>query len=85
MKKRRYDTAFAFYQGDTSSGEALDLVKQAVGDTEVRIHGVQFFYKSEDSILETLAEEYDGTFEYVRESVVPDEDPIDLLKELDNE
>ena len=79
------DDAFAFYQGDTSSGEALDLVKQAVGDTEVRIHGVQFFYKSEDSILETLAEEYDGTFEYVRESVVPDEDPIDLLKELDNE
>ena len=79
------DDAFAYYQGDTSSDEALALVREAVGDRPVRIHGVQFFYKSDQSILETLANQYDGTFEFVRESVIPDEDPIDLLEELGGE
>lgn len=79
------DDAFAFHQGDTDAKAALDLVKQALGDKAVRVHGVQFFYRSEKSILETLADEYDGTFEFVRENVVPNADPIDLLEELGGE
>jgi hypothetical protein len=79
------DDSFGFYQGDTTSSDALDLVKQAIGEADVRVHGVQFFYRSDQSILETVANQYDGTFEFVRESVVPDEDPIDLLEELGNE
>lgn len=79
------DDAFAFHQGDTTSKDALDLVKKALGDKDVRVHGVQFFYRSDQSILETLANEYDGTFEFVRENVVPNADPIDLLEELGGE
>ncbi|MFK7788069.1 MAG: hypothetical protein AB8C95_01080, partial [Phycisphaeraceae bacterium] len=79
------DDAFAFSQGDTKPGEALTLVKEAIGDAKVRVHGVQFFYRSEQNILETLANQYDGTYEFVRERVVPNADPIDLLEELGNE
>ena len=79
------DDSFAFNQGDTTASEALDLVKQAIGDKDVRVHGVQFFYRSQESILETLANQYDGTYEFVRESVVPNADPIDLLEELGGE
>lgn len=79
------DDAFAFHQGDTTASDALNLVKQAIGDKPVRVHGVQFFYRSDKSILETLANQYDGTFEFVRENVVPNADPIDLLEELGSE
>jgi hypothetical protein len=79
------DDAFAMKQGDTTGSEALALVKQALGDSTARVHGVQFFYRSDDSVLETLANQTKGTFEFVRERVVPDADPIDLLEELGGE
>ncbi|MEM9347543.1 MAG: FHA domain-containing protein [Planctomycetota bacterium] len=76
------DDAFAAHQGDTSPDQALDLVKQALGDSDARVHGVQFFYRSDNSILKTLADQTKGTFEFVRDRVSPDADPIDLLEEL---
>ncbi|MEM9110343.1 MAG: FHA domain-containing protein [Planctomycetota bacterium] len=76
------DNAFAAHQGDTTPEQALSLVKQALGDSEARVHGVQFFYRGDNSVLETLANQTDGTFEFVRGRVAPDADPIDLLEEL---
>lgn len=78
------DNAFAIYEGGATSAEALDLVNQAIGDDDVRVHGVQFFYRGDDSVLETLANQTKGTFEFVRERVVPDAEPIDLLEELED-
>jgi hypothetical protein len=79
------DDAFAFTQGDSTAEQALTLVKDALGESDARIHGVQFFYRSDNSVLETLANETRGTYEFVRESVVPNADPIDLLEELGGE
>lgn len=79
------DDAFAMHAGGTTSAQAIDLVTQAIGDNNVRVHGVQFFYRSDNSVLEALANQTDGTFEFVREHIVPDSDPIDLLEELGGE
>lgn len=79
------DDAFAMHAAGVTTPQAIDLVTQALGDNKVRIHGVQFFYRGENNILETLAEQTDGTFEFVRERVVPDSEPIDLLEELGGE
>lgn len=79
------DKSFGRYAGDTTPQQAVDLVKQVVGKSDVRLHGVQFFYRDEQSALETLATQYKGTFEFVKEDVVPGSDPIDLLEELGGE
>lgn len=79
------DDAFALSAGSTTAEQALARVRKSLGDSGVRVHGVQFFYRGDDSVLETLANETDGTFEFVRERVVPDAEPIDLLEELGGE
>ena len=79
------DDAFAKHKGDTTAQQAIEIVKQTIGEQDVRVHGVQFFYRSDQSILETLANQYKGTYEFVRERIVPDSDPIDLLEELGGE
>ncbi|MBX2850440.1 MAG: hypothetical protein KTR15_01695 [Phycisphaeraceae bacterium] len=80
------DDAFAFAQGDSTPQHAMGLVKAALGESDARVHGVQFFYRSDSSVLETLANETKGgTFEFVRERVVPNADPIDLLEEIGGE
>ena len=79
------DDAFAMYAGGTTAPQAIDLVTQALGDNQVRVHGVQFFYRGDNNVLETLANQTSGTFEFVSERVVPDADPIDLLEELGGE
>lgn len=79
------DDAFALTQGDSTAQQAMELVKAALGESDARVHGVQFFYRNDDSLLETLANETKGTFEFVRERVVPNADPIDLLEELGGE
>lgn len=77
------DESFARFAGDTTRDRAVQLIQDSLGETKVRLHGVQFFYRDEGGVLETLANKYDGTFEFVKEDVVPDADPIDLLEELD--
>lgn len=80
------DDAIAMHKGGgTTAEQSIDLVKQSVGESDVRVHGVQFFYRGERNVLETLANQTKGTFEFVRERVVPDGDPIDLLEELEGE
>ncbi|MGB0768361.1 MAG: hypothetical protein ACPGYV_11710, partial [Phycisphaeraceae bacterium] len=79
------DEAFAYFAGSTTEDEALGLVTDALGDDAPRVHGVQFFYRHQDSVLETLANRFDGTFEFVKEQVAPDGQPIDLLEELEQE
>lgn len=77
--------SFAMYKGGSTAEQSLELVNQAIGESDVRVHGVQFFYRGDDSVLETLANQTKGTFEFVRERVVPDAEPIDLLEELGGE
>ena len=79
------DESFAYFAGDTTSEQAQALVTDAIGTSDVRVHGVQFFYRDQGSVLETLSNRYEGTFEFVREKITPDGDPIDLLKELGGE
>jgi hypothetical protein len=79
------DESFARFAGDTTRDQAVKLVNNAIGDTDVKLHGVQFFYRDEGGVLETLANQHGGTFEFVKEDVVPEGDPIDLLEELDKE
>lgn len=40
---------------------------------------------SEQSIRQACANQYDGTYECVRENIAPNADPIDLLEELGGE
>lgn len=77
------DESFARYAGDTTRDEAVKLVTDALGDTKVRLHGVQFFYRDAGGVLETLANRYDGTFEFVKENAAPAGDTLDLLNELE--
>ena len=77
------DESFARFAGDTTRDEAVKLVVDALGQAKVKIHGVQFFYRDAGGVLETLSNRYSGTFEFVKEDVVPDANPIDLLQELD--
>ncbi|MFN3167829.1 MAG: FHA domain-containing protein [Phycisphaeraceae bacterium] len=77
------DESFARFAGDTTRDQAVKLVTDALGQADVKLHGVQFFYRDEGGVLETLANQYGGTFEFVKEDVVPEGDPIDLLEELD--
>jgi len=79
------DESFARFAGDTTRDQAVKLVNDAVGEADVKLHGVQFFYRDEGGVLETLANQHGGTFEFVKEDVVPEGDPIDLLEELDKE
>ena len=78
------DESFGLRTGDTTTEQALALITDAIGDNELRVHGVQFFYDDNDGTLESLAEFYGGTYEFVAEARHPDRDPIDLLEELEN-
>ncbi|XAL98603.1 hypothetical protein OT109_13560 [Phycisphaeraceae bacterium D3-23] len=78
------DESFAQRAGDTTPEEAATFVTETLGDADVRLHGVQFFYDSGDSTLQALAEQFDGSYEFVAETRHPDRDPIDLLEELEN-
>lgn len=78
------DDAFAQRTGDTTPQQAGELVANTLGSAEVRVHGVQFFYDAGDSALQAIAEQFGGTYEFVAETRHPDQDPIDLLEELEN-
>ncbi|MEM9415694.1 MAG: FHA domain-containing protein [Planctomycetota bacterium] len=78
------DESFAQRAGDTTPEQAAAFVAETLGDADVRLHGVQFFYESGSSTLQTLAEQFDGSYEFVAETRHPDRDPIDLLEELEN-
>lgn len=78
------DESFAQRAGDTTPEQAVAFVTETLGDTDVRLHGVQFFYDAGDSTLQTLSEQFDGSYEFVAETRHPDRDPIDLLEELEN-
>lgn len=80
------DASFGKSTGDTTRNEAVQTVVQVLGDAEVRVHGVQFFYQDQEQAgtLQLLAAEFDGTYEFVAEARLPDQDPIDLLEELEN-
>lgn len=79
------DESFARFAGDTTRDDAVALVADIVVDSGVRVHGVQFFYRDEGGVLETLADRFDGTFEFVKEAVVAEDEPIDLLEELESD
>lgn len=80
------DESFAKSTGDMSPDQAVANVIKVLGETKVRVHGVQFFYQDQDQAgpLQLLAAAYNGTYEFVAEARLPDQDPIDLLEELEN-
>lgn len=80
------DTSFARASGDMTREQAVASIIDQLGDSEIRLHGVQFFYQDENqtSALQQLAAHYGGTYEFVAEARQPDQDPIDLLQELEN-
>lgn len=76
------DESFAQRSGKTTADEAAQIVTDALGDAEVRLHGVQFFYRNGAGVLESLANEFDGTYEFVKEEVTDGDTTIDLIEEL---
>ncbi len=78
------DESFGQRTGDTTPDQAVRYVTELVADTDVRLHGVQFFYDDTDGALQNLAEQFNGTYEFVQETRHPERDPIDLLEELEN-
>lgn len=78
------DESFGQRTGDTTPDQAVRYVTELIADTELRIHGIQFFYDNTDGALQNLAEQFGGTYEFVEETRHPDRDPIDLLEELEN-
>jgi len=80
------DESFGKSSGDMTRDQAIANITDTIGDAKVRIHGVQFFYQDQDQAgtLQLLAAEYEGTYEFVAEALLPDQDPIDLLEQLEN-
>lgn|GEM_PF-2904101 len=76
------DESFARSAGDTTRDQAIAAVTHVIDDSGIKVHGVQFFYRDDASVLEALANRYGGTFEFVGERVIGDTNDIDLLKKL---
>ena len=78
------DEAFGQRTGETTPAQVVTAVSEWLAGTDIRVHGVQFFYDNREGALETLAERFGGTYEFVEETRHPDRDPIDLLDELEH-
>jgi len=78
------DEAFGRETGSTSQDQAVEAIVNVIGDHEVRVHAVQFFYEDEAGTLQSIANAFGGTYEFIAETRHPDEPPIGLLEQLED-
>lgn len=67
----------------TEQSESMaDQLTRIIGEQPVQVHTIQFFYDDPDGVMQDIAEQFDGTYEFVAPSEMPKGSSTDLLSEI---